>query len=218
MPVSDTAPALELDGLVFDYGDGQSLRFPGLSLEAGAHCLVLGPSGCGKSTLLHLVTGLLRPLAGTIRVAGTDLGVLRGAALDRFRGRHMGVVFQRLHLLPALSVRDNLLAARYLAGLPRDPARVDTLLERLGVAHRAGARPDALSFGQAQRVAIARALVNAPTLVVCDEPTSNLDDRNAAEVLSLLFEHAGQERATLLVATHDARLRPHFEHLVELHA
>ena len=218
MPLSDTVPALELNGLAFDYGDGQPLRFPRVSLQSGAHCLVLGPSGCGKSTLLHLVTGLLRPLAGTIRVAGTDMGMLRGATLDRFRGRHMGVVFQRLHLLPALSVRDNLLAARYLAGLPRDPVRVDGLLERLGVAHRAGARPEALSFGQAQRVAIARALVNAPTLVVCDEPTSNLDDRNAAEVLSLLFEHAGQERATLLVATHDARLRPHFEHLVELQA
>lgn len=216
--ISAPAPALEVRGLRFDYGDGRTLGFPDLDLAYGTHGLVLGPSGCGKSTLLHLVTGLLRARAGTIHVAGTDMTSLRGAALDRFRGAHIGIVFQRLHLLPALSVRDNLLAAQYLAGLPQDRARVDTLLERLDIAHRGGARPDALSFGQAQRVAIARALVNAPELIVADEPTSNLDDRNTAEVMSLLLEHATLERATLLVATHDARLRPHFEQLVELAA
>jgi ABC-type lipoprotein export system ATPase subunit len=208
--------ALCLHGLAYDYGDGQLIEFPDCTVPAGEHCLVLGPSGCGKSTLLHLLAGLLRPTRGFVELAGQRLDELSGAALDRFRGRHVGLVFQRLHLLPALSVRDNLLLAQSLAGLPADRSRVDGLLERLGLAHRAGARPDALSFGQAQRVALARAVINGPAVILADEPTSNLDDANTREVLALLMQEAGLTGASLVVATHDRRIRDTFQRRLEL--
>lgn len=210
--------ALRLEGLAYDYGDGQTLQFPDCTVPAGEHCLVLGPSGCGKSTLLHLIAGLLRPTAGHIMLAGTAIAELRGAALDRFRGQHVGLVFQRLHLLPALTVRDNLLLAQSLAGLAADRARVNDLLERLGVAARANARPEALSFGQAQRVAIARAVINSPVVILADEPTSNLDDGNTAEVLGLLRQEAERTGASLIVATHDRRIREAFTQRLELAA
>ncbi len=211
-------PVLRLMALSFDYGDGQLLAFPDCEVAAGQHCLLLGPSGCGKSTLLHLIAGLLRPVSGHVELAGQRVDALSGAALDRFRGRHVGLVFQRLHLLPALSVEDNLLLAQGLAGMPRDRARVSELLERLGVAQRAHARPDDLSFGQAQRVALARAVINSPPVILADEPTSNLDDDNTREVLSLLQTEASRSGASLIVATHDRRIRDAFDLRLELAA
>jgi ABC-type lipoprotein export system ATPase subunit len=212
------APVLSIQDLAFDYGDGNMLVFPDCRVPVGEHCLILGPSGCGKSTLLHRVAGLLRPARGEVVLAGQRVGDLRGSALDRFRGRHVGLVFQRLHLLPALSVRDNLRLAQTLAGLPRNDQRIDDLLERLGVAHRAGVRPDELSFGQAQRVALARAVVNAPPVILADEPTSNLDDGNTREVLKLLQGEAALNGASLIVATHDRRISDAFGHRLELAA
>ncbi|MCC5869285.1 MAG: ABC transporter ATP-binding protein [Gammaproteobacteria bacterium] len=212
------SPVLRLERLRFDYGDGQLLTFPDCEVPAGQHCLILGPSGCGKSTLLHLIAGLLKPTGGHVELAGQRVDALRGASLDRFRGRHVGLVFQRLHLLPALSVADNLLLAQGLAGMPRNRARVNELLERLGVAHRAHARPDDLSFGQAQRVALARAVINSPPVILADEPTSNLDDGNTQEVLNLLQAEASRSGASLIVATHDRRIRDAFDLRLELAA
>lgn len=212
------SPVLRLKGLAFDYGDGQLLSFPDCEVPVGQHCLILGPSGCGKSTLLHLMAGLLRPTSGHVELAGQRVDALAGASLDRFRGRHVGLVFQRLHLLPALSVADNLLLAQGLAGMPRDRVRVNELLERLGVAHRVHARPDDLSFGQAQRVALARAVINSPPVILADEPTSNLDDDNTREVLSLLQAEASRSGASLIVATHDRRIRDAFDLRLELAA
>ncbi len=215
---SEQSPILRLQGLRFDYGDGELLAFPDCEVPTGKHCLVLGPSGCGKSTLLHLIAGLLRPASGHVELAGQRVDALSGAALDRFRGRHVGLVFQRLHLLPALRVEDNLLLAQGLAGMPRNRARVHELLERLGIAHRAHARPDDLSFGQAQRVALARAVINSPPVILADEPTSNLDDDNTREVLNLLQAEASLSGASLIVATHDRRIRDAFDLRLELAA
>ena len=212
------SPGVRFEALGFDYGDGHTLAFPDGDIPAGRHCLVLGPSGCGKSTLLHLIAGLLRPTHGHVELAGQRLDGLSGSSLDRFRGRHVGLVFQRLHLLPALSVENNLLLAQSLAGMPGDRARVHELLERLGVAQRAHARPDDLSFGQAQRVALARAVINSPTVILADEPTSNLDDGNTREVLSLLQAEASRNGASLIVATHDRRIRDAFDQRLELAA
>lgn len=211
-------PVLRVAGLSFDYGDGELLAFPDCEVPFGQHCLILGPSGCGKSTLLHLIAGLLKPASGHVELAGQRIDALSGASLDRFRGRHVGLVFQRLHLLPALSVEDNLLLAQGLAGMPRDRSRVHELLERLGVAQRAHARPDDLSFGQAQRVALARAVINSPPVILADEPTSNLDDGNTREVLSLLQAEATRSGASLIVATHDRRIRDAFDLRLELAA
>jgi putative ABC transport system ATP-binding protein len=213
-----TQPVLLLDGISRAYGGRTVVAIQSWVVAAGQHSLILGPSGSGKSTLLHLIAGLLRPSRGRVVIAGQDLGALTPAELDGFRGRTIGIVLQRLHLIPALTVRDNLRLARTLARLPPDPARIDSLLAELGIAVLAGARPSRLSEGEAQRVAIARAVVNHPALILADEPTSALDDANCATVLALLRAQAEASGATLVIATHDARLKAHFGHRLELPA
>jgi putative ABC transport system ATP-binding protein len=211
-------PVLILDGVAKAYGGQPVLTVPSWAVATGQHSLILGPSGSGKSTLLHLIAGLLRPSRGRVLVAGQDLGALTAAELDAFRGRSIGIVLQRLHLIPALTVRDNLRLARALARLAPDRARIDALIADLGLAALAGTRPSRLSQGEAQRVAIARALVNCPILILADEPTSALDDANCTAVLALLRAQAEASGATLVIATHDARLKPYFGHRLELHA
>jgi putative ABC transport system ATP-binding protein len=218
LPGAAPQPVLEIEGLVQRFGARTVLELPEWSVGAGRHSLVLGPSGSGKSTLLHLVAGLLRPTRGRIRVAGRDLAGARPGELDRWRGRTVGIVLQRLHLIAALSVRDNLRLARALAGLPEDAARIDQLLAELRLEGLAGARPARLSQGEAQRVAIARAVVNRPALILADEPTSALDDASCTAVLELLLRQADASGATLVIATHDARLAPHFAERLELPA
>ena len=201
-----SSDAIEVRDLRFAYARETVLRLDRFRLGRSANTAVIGPSGCGKSTFVHLLAGLLSPDAGSVRVLGQDLAALAEAERDRFRGRHIGFVFQRLHLLPALSVRENLALARRLAR-QRGPGRIDTLLERLGLAPLAGRKPQALSHGQAQRAAIARALVHEPELVIADEPTSALDDGHAGEVVALIREVAADSGAALLIVTHDHRVR-----------
>jgi putative ABC transport system ATP-binding protein len=211
-------PVLILDDLTRAYGARTVVAVPWWAVAAGQHSLILGPSGSGKTTVLHLIAGLLPPSRGSVRVAGQDLGALTPAQLDAFRGKTIGIVLQRLHLIPALTVRDNLRLARTLARLPPEPARIDALIAQLGLSALADARPSRLSQGEAQRVAIGRAVVNDPALILADEPTSALDDANCEAVLALLRAQAEASGATLLIATHDARLKPFFRHRLELPA
>jgi putative ABC transport system ATP-binding protein len=211
-------PVLVLDGLARAYGARTVVAIPFWTVATGQHSLILGPSGSGKSTLLHLMAGLLPPSRGRVLVAGQDLAVLTPAELDAFRGRTIGIVLQRLHLIPALTVRDNLRLARTLSRLPPDAVRINALIGDLGLGALAGARPSRLSQGEAQRVAIARAVVNHPALILADEPTSALDDANCETVLGLLRAQAEASGATLVIATHDARLKPFFGHRLELPA
>ena len=184
--------------------------------DQGAHWLVLGPSGSGKTTLLHILAAILTPTAGSVSVAGQDLTALGAHQLDRFRGQHIGIVLQRLHLVPSLTVMNNLSLAQYLAGLAQDGARVREVLASLGVSDKAGAYPHELSFGQAQRVAVARAVVNGPKLLLADEPTSNLDDVRCAQAYGLLESQARAYGATLVVATHDQRIKARMSNHYEL--
>lgn len=208
--------AVRVEALRHEFGGRAVLDLPNWTAHQGEHCLVLGPSGCGKTTFVNIIAGLLRPMAGTVSVSGQDLGALATGALDVFRGRHIGIVFQTLHLVSALSVADNLHLARYLAGLPRLDSHVLRVLEDLGLRHLAGARPQTLSQGEAQRVAIARALINEPAVILADEPTSALDDGNTAQVLDLLSEQANACGATLIIATHDQRITDRFAAVLEL--
>jgi putative ABC transport system ATP-binding protein len=210
-PGADPEPVLSVQGLARQFGGRTVLEVAAWTVAPGRHSLVLGPSGCGKSTLLHLIAGLLRPSRGRILVAGRDLTALRPVELDRLRGQKIGIVLQTLHLISAISVRDNLRLARSLAGLPDDHERRERLLDELGLAGLAGRRPPELSHGEAQRVAIARAVINRPALILADEPTSALDDANCAAALQLLRRQAEASGATLVIATHDQRLVPHFE-------
>ena len=151
-----------------------------------------------------------------MHVAGVALRGLSPAALDHFRGRHIGFVPQRLHLIGALSAMENLLLAQYLAGKKQDARQAMALLETLGLADKASARPHHLSQGQAQRLAIARGLVNQPDVLLADEPTANLDDINAETVCHLLQTQAQVFGATLLIATHDQRLKARFDRQLAL--
>ena len=204
-------PALiEAQDIRHGFGGQPALALDHLHLEAGQAHLLLGPSGCGKTTLLHILAGLLMPDSGSLHIAGQDVRALGPAACDRFRGQHIGLIFQRLHLLGAVNVLQNLMLAQHFGRRPPNRSRALALLDQLGLAHRAHAMPDTLSQGEAQRVAIARALVNQPAILLADEPTSSLDDDNAQEVIALLRDASEREGAALLVVTHDQRLRAHF--------
>jgi len=199
---------IRLEQLRFGYnGDDDVLRLDEFVLAPQENILVIGPSGCGKTTLLHLIAGLLLPTHGSVVVDGQDLAALSPAARDRFRGRRIGIVLQQFHLLPTLTAMQNLLVAQSIAGLRTDRAAARRMLKALGVDDRASAYPHQLSVGQQQRIAIARALVNRPKLVLADEPTSNLDDESCTLVADLLLDATRQQAASLVVATHDSRLK-----------
>jgi putative ABC transport system ATP-binding protein len=185
----------------------KEIFFPDFEVERGEHFLLLGESGSGKTTLLHLLGGLLRPLRGDIVIEGVNITDLSEVKLDRMRGRKIGFVFQKNHLISALSVRDNLLMAPFLAGEKQQERRVDSVLEELGLLEKKNAMIFELSQGQAQRVAIARAIINRPSLILADEPTSALDDTNCKMVIALLNKIANENNAALVVATHDHRLK-----------
>jgi len=176
---------------------------------AGAQMALWGPSGCGKSTMLNLISGLLRPDEGTIRVDGVDTVKLSEGKLDRFRGERFGFVFQTFNLLAPFSALQNvLIGMRFSDTVPSSEwkSRATHLLERVGLGHRLHNKPAALSVGERQRVAIARALANKQKIVVADEPTGSLDPRASEKVMELLLELCSEEQVTLLLVTHAKEL------------
>jgi putative ABC transport system ATP-binding protein len=207
---------IRVSGLQYQYLKGKVLAFPDFEAGRGEPVLLLGESGSGKTTLLHLLGGLLKLSVGTIEVAATNLATLSEAELDRFRGRHYGFIFQRNHLIQALSVEKNLLMAPFLAGLPQDEKRVGEVLIELQLGDKKNARINQLSQGQAQRVAIGRAILNRPDVILADEPTSALDDQNCERVANLLLQVATENNATLIVATHDQRLKAKIQKRIQL--
>lgn len=192
------------------FADGSRLVFADVDLPQGGVLLLGGVSGAGKSTWLALVAGLRSASAGELRVAGQPLSgpaAPTGAARDAWRARAIGLLPQRLHLSAALTVRDNLALAQWAAGVAQDPVAIARALGELGVDGLADRYPHQLSGGQAQRVALARALLLAPQVILADEPTASLDDVAAARAIDLLRQTAQRLDATLVVATHDARVR-----------
>lgn len=207
---------IETNQLTFQYSPDLQFHFPNMNCQQGSHWLILGQSGCGKSTLLHLLGGLLKPTGGEVTVKEQDLTKLSTDELDHFRGQNIGIVFQQSHLIKALTVEENLLTAQYLAGAKQDKAAVGALLERLNIGDKSKKKPQQLSLGERQRVSIARALVNNPALILADEPTSSLDDVNCKEVVKLLLEQSKDFNATLIIVTHDGRLKDLFQHQILL--
>jgi putative ABC transport system ATP-binding protein len=192
--------------LAYQYPQGPPLAFPDVDLAQGAVLLLSGPSGCGKSTWLALVAALVAPTTGTLVVAGQPLNALKSVASDAWRARAIGFLPQRLHLSPALSVYQNLAMAQWAAGETEDAARIYGTLAALGVKDLAQRKPGQLSGGQAQRVALARAVLLQPQVILADEPTASLDDASAADAVGLLLATATAQNATLVIATHDARV------------
>ena len=190
--------------------DSTLFAFPDIFCARKEALLILGPSGCGKTTLLHLLSGLLTPQQGRIEIGQTPINTLSAAGLDQFRGQHIGLVFQKPHLISALTITQNLLLAQNLAGMPQNAAQIAKLLEQLQLSHRANAKPQALSQGEQQRATIARAVLNRPQLLLADEPTAHLDDANCYAVAHLLKNHAHNANAALVIVTHDTRLKSIF--------
>ena len=198
---------IRTSGLSYHYAGGNLLRFADVDLPQGGVLLVQGPSGCGKSTWLALVAGLLRQNTGSVQVAGQDLAQLRAVATDAWRARSVGFLPQKLHLSEALGVTGNLALAQWAAGVADNPGAIEQVLLTLGLADLANRRPSQLSGGQAQRVALARAVLLRPQVILADEPTASLDDAAAHNALQLLRDSATRLQATLVIATHDARVR-----------
>jgi putative ABC transport system ATP-binding protein len=192
------------------YADGPTLSFDDVDVPQGGLLLLRGRSGTGKSTWLALAAGLLSVQSGEMRVAGQSLGALTRSGLDAWRARHLGFLPQKLHLSQALSVEGNLALVYFAAGLRTDRNAIGEALARLGVAHLAGRKPSQLSGGQAQRVALARSILMRPRVILADEPTASLDDEAAADALGLLHDCARETDATLVIATHDARVQAAF--------
>ena len=185
------------------------------TVSAGELVALVGPSGCGKSTTLNLVSGVDRADAGRVAVCGLDLGTASEAELVTLRRRTVGIVFQAFHLVPHLSVEENVALPLALDGR-RDPGRVAELLERIGLTHRRRHFPGELSGGEQQRTAVARALVHRPRVLLADEPTGNLDSASGAEVLRRLDELRREERAALLLVTHDDNVATLADRVVRL--
>jgi putative ABC transport system ATP-binding protein len=184
-----------------------ALRGASLVVQAGEYVAIAGPSGSGKSTLLQLIGGIDAPSAGSVELLGTRLDALSDRELTRLRLTRLGFVFQRFHLLPVLTARENVELPMAEAGMGRRErqGRASELLAYVGLGHRAGHRATQLSGGEMQRVAIARALANQPALLLADEPTGELDAATGAEILSL-FRRLNQDGTTLVVVTHDEQL------------
>jgi putative ABC transport system ATP-binding protein len=213
-----TIPSLEIGNAVLELGDGESrvraLDDVSLTVMPGELVAIVGPSGAGKSSLLAIAGAMARPDSGTVRVHGTDVGALSRRATTRFRLQNIGFVFQSGNLIPSLTAADQLRLAGRLAG----NRHVDTerLLGSVGMSHRATHRPGQLSGGERQRVGIARALVNAPSLLLVDEPTAALDRRRSHEVVQLLADRAHHSDVAVVMVTHDRDVLEHCDRVLEM--
>jgi putative ABC transport system ATP-binding protein len=207
---------LQTRELAYAYLGAQPIHFPDMECPKAGRMLILGQSGKGKTTLLHLLAGLLTPSQGDVIIGGENLTKLPKSSIDRFRGNNIGLIFQRSHFVRSLNVGDNLRVASYLAGVSIEEDRIRHLLDRLNIGHKIDQSTHTLSQGEQQRVAIARALVNRPRVILADEPTSSLDDVNTNQVIELLNKEAEAEGASLIIVTHDQRLKDHFEREVAL--
>jgi len=190
---------------------------PEFSLAAGQQLALRGESGSGKTTFLHLIAGILASDAGSIRLAGSDMAALAESARDRLRAANIGYIFQTFNLLQGYTCLENVLLGMAF-GPGADRARAIAILERVGLKERLHHRPRQLSTGQQQRVAVARALANRPKLVLADEPTGNLDHRNARQALALIRETCRENGAALLLVSHDPEVLGAFEATKDFHA
>lgn len=215
-----SAAAIVLAGVNLSLGRGAArvhiLKDIGLQIGRGEAVGLVGPSGSGKSTLLMIMAGLERPDTGSVTVAGTDLGQLDEDGLARFRGRHVGIVFQSFHLIPTMTALENVAVPLELAGASEAFERAKAELAAVGLSDRLGHYPAELSGGEQQRVALARALAPRPDILVADEPTGNLDETTGQQIIDLLFAGHATRGTTLILVTHDASLASRCDRVMQL--
>jgi putative ABC transport system ATP-binding protein len=209
-------------GIMKSFGRGDTridvLKNIDFDARAGEITFVVGPSGCGKTTLVSVLAGMLKCEKGEVSLIGERLDRMRGGRLTRFRGRNIGFIFQQFNLIPALDAAENASVPLVIGGMSARAARKKgvAMLEKLGLEKHVGKMPTQLSGGQQQRVAIARALIHQPRLIVCDEPTASLDAKSGQTVMQLLRELAtGADRAVIVV-THDDRIYPFADRIIEM--
>jgi putative ABC transport system ATP-binding protein len=213
---------IELNQVEFRYpsAEGFHLHIPSLFVAAGDCIAIVGPSGSGKTTLLRLLSGILRPDKGSVRIADTDLHRLDERGRRSFRIRHVGQVFQTFELLRYLTVAENVMLPHFIdssaANRQTLRKRAMQLLGDVGLDHKADVRPGELSQGEQQRVAVCRAMLNQPALLLADEPTGNLDQANKQNVVDLLLEQARRNHSTLLMVTHDHSLLASFATVLDI--
>lgn len=188
------------------YPNSKEISFPDIKLDSRSNLLILGQSGSGKTTLLHLLGGLLKLEKGEIIIDDKSIASMSRKELDIFRGRHIGLIFQKSYFVKSISIKDNLLLAQKLANQEKSLNQIKEILDRLNISEKLNKLPNELSVGEQQRASIARAIINKPSLILADEPTSALDDENAENVIQLLLDSAEKCNANLVVVSHDRRL------------
>ncbi|MFY9880321.1 MAG: ABC transporter ATP-binding protein [Pseudolabrys sp.] len=217
---SQAVPAIAIAGVNLSLGHGAArvhiLKDIDLHIGTGEAIGLVGPSGSGKSTLLMVMAGLERADTGTVAVAGKNLSNLDEDALARFRGRHIGIVFQSFHLIPTMTALENVAVPLELAGVADASVRASEELAAVGLSERLDHYPAELSGGEQQRVAVARALAPDPAIVVADEPTGNLDEDTGKQIIDLLFAGHTRRKTTLVLVTHDATLAARCARVVRL--
>lgn len=181
------------------------------NLKSEDHLLILGPSGSGKTTLLCLLAGLTKPTSGEVKYGKTNIYELKSEDRDQFRGKNLGIIFQNFHLIKSLNVYQNIALASQMSGNKIDHSQINHYLKELGLENKAKQKTSTLSVGQSQRLAVIRSFINKPKWILCDEPTSALDDENTDKLLKLLKSEAKKNKSSLVIVTHDKRVKSYFE-------
>ncbi|WP_026288373.1 ABC transporter ATP-binding protein [Polaribacter irgensii] len=208
---------IQTENLTYQYKKrGAILSFPNIALEKGKNLLILGESGIGKTTLLHLLAGLLKPVTGNVFIDNTDLNALKSNKLDKFRGKNIGLVFQKKHAIVSLNVFNNLKARLLFSNALVHNKKIEIVLKQLGLSELKKNKISELSEGQLQRLGIALSVIHNPKVLLADEPTSSLDDKNCKIVIKLLKNQAKQTNANLIVITHDHRIKSFFQNSITL--
>ena len=208
---------IQTDNLTFQYKQNAHIfNFPNITLGKEENLLVLGKSGVGKTTLLHLLAGLLKPNDGKVLINEVDLNSLKSNELDKFRGNHIGFVFQKKHAIQSLNVFENIQARLFFSKKTIKHQEIDLLLKQLDLLDFKKNKINTLSEGQLHRLGIALSVIHNPDVILADEPTSSLDDENCKTVIELLKKQAKNNNANLIVITHDQRIKPYFQKSITL--
>lgn len=207
---------ISTSNLTFSYDKGNSFEFPNFQLKKEEHLLILGASGIGKTTLLHLLAGVLSPKKGEISINGELISKLNPKKLDNYRGKNIGLIFQKTIAIASLSVAENLAARLYFSKVASPQTEITQLLAQLDLLAVKNKKPSQLSEGQLQRLGIALGVIHQPKIILADEPTSSLDDTNCALVINLLKSQAEKSKANLIIITHDQRIKKEFSNTLEL--
>ena len=203
---------LGVKNLEFKVANKTILNKQNFSISKGKHVLISGLSGSGKTTLMNLMSGLLKPTSGFVSFEENDFSKLTEENIDQIRSKNFGFIFQRLHLIKHLTVKQNI-----LLGLNKDQSlNIDELLDDIGLKNKHTQVAKNLSFGESQRVAIARGIINSPKVIFADEPTSSLDDKNTKKVLELIFSQAKKNNSTIIISSHDERVKKFFKKIQEI--